>query len=79
MEKDDSEARIRLAILQYVAEHPQAFDNVDGILRWWLKDDLCLTPRATLEPILQGLVEQGILERRPVPNGGAVYRACRQK
>jgi DNA-binding MarR family transcriptional regulator len=75
---NDTDGRIEQAILRYLAEHPQALDTIEGIQRWWLGPDLQSIDQATITRALDGLVADGRVERRPLPSGGAVYRAGRR-
>jgi hypothetical protein len=72
---DDEDAIRRLAreISLYLAERPDAVDTADGILRWWLPQrGVDATPEA-LHRALALLEEDGVLERRELPDGRSVY------
>ncbi len=57
-----SDLALEKAILQYLAEHPQAMDTAEGITRWWNAGHQ--TPRSTsaVGRALDRLVEKGHVE-----------------
>jgi hypothetical protein len=67
----DDEERVRARILRYFADHPNAADTADGVRRWWLADLPCTLP--DVERALDGLVGEGQLTARTLPDGSTVY------
>jgi hypothetical protein len=61
---------------RYVDRHPAAADTVDGIARWWLAGPV-RPPLSDVEAALDVLVRRGVLSRRPLPDGNAVYTRVR--
>lgn len=53
----------------YLAEHPQAMDNVQGIAEWWMMRQQVRVDVKTLVRVLQQLVDQGLIEKVDSPNG----------
>lgn len=60
----------------YLAEHPQAMDNVQGIAEWWVMRQQVRVDVKTLVRVLQQLVDQGLIEKVDSPNG-PLYRLRR--
>jgi hypothetical protein len=54
-------------ILAYLAEHPQAMDNVEGIAEWWLMRQHIRVSVAMLARVLRQLTTQGVLEELGSP------------
>jgi Fe2+ or Zn2+ uptake regulation protein len=61
------------AILEYLVNHPQAADSVDGVTRWWLARNGSAPVRAEVERALATLVERGLLRRVELPDGTVLY------
>ena len=72
---DDSLAVHRLAaeIVQYLADHPDAVDTAEGILRWWLPSRGMESSPETLRRALEALVEAHTIGTRELPDGRSVY------
>jgi hypothetical protein len=68
---DTLEARLRAAILAYVAAHPQAADTADGIARWWL--GTAAAPAVAVTCVLDRLVQEGRLVRTQGADGAVRY------
>ncbi|HAR45557.1 MAG: hypothetical protein A2X56_08650 [Nitrospirae bacterium GWC2_57_13] len=80
---DDSSAveksKIAREILNYLADHPDAEDTLDGIVQWWLLERKIYQHTAAVQEALEGLVAEGvILEQRQV-EASAVYRVRRKE
>jgi hypothetical protein len=76
---DDDRARLREAILRYAREHPRASDTADGILGWWLPETGFEWAHGAIEPVLQALVDEGALQRIPLPDGSVLYAVSRPR
>jgi hypothetical protein len=61
-------------ILEYLARHPGAQDNMDGILRWWVSDAYTRKRAPKIVKTVAQLVEQGFLEQRRSADGNVFYR-----
>lgn len=72
---NDDEAIRRLAgeITTYLAARPEAVDTAEGILRWWLPHLRIDATAENLERALRLLVDQGIVDRKELPDGRSVY------
>jgi hypothetical protein len=64
-------------ILDYLARHPFAADSEQGIAQWWLASAGVLVTADELQRALGALLQQGRIERVPLPDRGAIYRAPR--
>lgn len=51
------------AIRQYLAEHPQAMDTLEGIAEWWLMRQRVRVDLEVLERVLRHLTAEGVLEQ----------------
>jgi hypothetical protein len=64
---------------RYVEVHPAAADSLQGIARWWLMRP-AQAPLKDVEAAVTALVRRGVLSRRLLPDGRAVYaRAARPR
>lgn len=63
------------AIEAYLAGHPGAADNEDGIATWWLPSMGIDVPVARVRQALDGLTERGVVAVVALP-GGTIYRAA---
>jgi hypothetical protein len=68
---------VALAIAQYLAQHPDAADTVDGIQRWWLPERLADRAPGIVAAALEGLVASGVVVSVQLPDGGTLYGASR--
>ncbi len=58
---EDDEA-VAMAILSYLAEHPQAMDSAEGIAQWWTTRQSGRGSASTIARVLDGLVQRGLIE-----------------
>lgn len=49
-------------VLDYLAEHPQAMDTLEGIAEWWVMREQVRVDVRLLERVLRRLTKQGLLE-----------------
>jgi hypothetical protein len=57
---------------RYLDRHPAAADTVDGIARWWLAGPV-QPPLGEVQAALDLLIQRGVLSRRALPDGNALY------
>ena len=69
---EDTDRRIRGAILAYLLAHPAAGDTIEGIRLWWLRDAGDLSFQAVKEA-LEALVERGWLMARGTKDEDRIY------
>lgn len=50
-----------MKILNYLAEHPNAADTVEGIVHWWLLDRAIVEEEERVGQALDLLVQKGLL------------------
>lgn len=74
---DSGIARAVAAIESYVAAHPAAADNAQGVAQWWLPEMGVDLPVEIVHRALDLLWRRGALERNVLPDGSAVYRGIR--
>jgi hypothetical protein len=58
-----SDAELEDAVLQYVAEHPQAMDTLVGIAEWWIMRRQVRVDVEALQRVLERLIQKGLLEK----------------
>ena len=70
----ESSAELSLVrqIADYVTRHPRAVDTAEGIRSWWLRESDGVS-QERLQSALDGMVSQGMITRRVLPDGQAVY------
>jgi hypothetical protein len=61
------------AILSYFVRHPQAADDLEGIARWRLAEELTHRVVEQTSRALEWLVNEELLEESAIPGGGKVY------
>ncbi len=61
-------------ILNYLLEHPDANDTVDGIARWWILEQRIKREMAQVRSSLDGLEDKGWILARRGPDNVAHYR-----
>ena len=62
MDRPQNEAEMEEAILDYLADHPQAADSIVGIAEWWLNEHQIKVTVTALQHLLDCLTEKGVLE-----------------
>ena len=75
---EDSQREEDLArcVLDYLSEHPQATDTLEGIAEWWVMREQVRVDVKLLERVLHRLTEQGFLDEI---HGGAQVRFSLKK
>jgi hypothetical protein len=58
-----NDAEIARAVMEYLAEFPEAMDNVKGIAEWWLIRRNIRADVKNLSRVLGNLTSQGLLEQ----------------
>ncbi len=58
--------------MEYLTINPEAADTISGIANWWLAEERDASTDAVEEAVLE-LVDRGLMERRPTPDGAAIY------
>lgn len=73
MDKSDpSVARVRAAILEYLAHNSRAADTLDGIMEWWLPAEQNMD-RDRIELALELLVADGLVRTTSLIDGTILY------
>ena len=68
MSPENEEARVVAeAVLNYLADRPQAMDTEEGIAEWWLMRQQAKVAAETVRKVLKQLIEAGRVE--PVETG----------
>ena len=61
-EESQREEELARCLLDYLEEHPQATDTLEGIAEWWVMREQVRVDVRMLERVLRRLTEQGFLE-----------------
>jgi hypothetical protein len=65
---------IRSEILAYLAAHPDSEETLEGIAEWWLLERSIERRLREVRAALEGLVADGLLERRARAGSAPRYR-----
>jgi Fe2+ or Zn2+ uptake regulation protein len=77
--RDPNVARVRAAILDYLAQHGNAADTREGIADWWLPAEHRASDRGVIERSLETLVADGLLQEGRLIDGTVLYRRARAR
>jgi hypothetical protein len=69
---------LRQAILNYLEEHPDAMEALDGIAEWWIARSQIRVEGEALGRVLEELTKSGVLKEMRV-TGKTYYRLARRK
>ena len=81
MKSDNSshdDSVLRQAVLNYLEEHPDAMEAVDGIAEWWIARGQIRVEVEALRRVLKELTDSGVLKEMRV-TGETYYRLARKK
>jgi hypothetical protein len=67
-------ARIAREIISYLSAHPDAQDTLDGIVKWWLRDQKTDQHTTLAKEVLADLVTQGLIEKIRMEGQTPYYR-----
>jgi len=67
-------SEIERDILSYLAKHPDAGDTLEGIVQWWLLEQLIERQIAETKHELQELVTKGLVHKFHAGGGRIHYR-----
>ena len=67
-----TDSEVEAAVLEYLHQHPQAADSLEGIVQWWLPRQRYQTALDRIGASLEQMVASGLLERHTLPDGTAV-------
>lgn len=70
---EESVQRISEEIQQYLQDHPNAADTLQGITKWWLANAPVPMPVDHVEKALEWLICHQIIAKGSLPDGGAVF------
>lgn len=73
----DETQEICLEILSYLESHPDAADNLHGVVNWWLLHQRYLGELNQVESALNLLIRKQAVEKIENPDGTTIYRANR--
>ena len=73
---NDRTQRAAQAVATYIARHPMAADNAEGIAQVWLPAMGVEVPQPSLLDALELLVSQRVLRRVVLADDSVIYRAA---
>jgi hypothetical protein len=62
VELSNREKVLRVRVLEYLSQHPQAMDTLDGIAEWWVPLQNESIDRVELRNVLRSLTAEGLVE-----------------
>jgi hypothetical protein len=62
-------------IAEYIAQHPNAADAIDGIMQWWLPDQRPGKTRERVQAALELLERRGMVASSVHKDGHVIYAA----
>jgi hypothetical protein len=66
-------------VLQYLVDHPDAKDTMQGIVRWWLPGGIAAWEEEVVEDSLDALVDRGWLTQRQTISSQQLYGVNKEK
>jgi DNA-binding MarR family transcriptional regulator len=66
-------------ILDYLKQHPQANDTLEGLARWWMLRQQVSNSVTDVKEALDALIEQGLVKKRESPDGRILYSLTERK
>jgi Fe2+ or Zn2+ uptake regulation protein len=76
--QSNDDSVLRQAILNYLEEHPNAMEALDGIAEWWITRGQIRVEVEALGRVLEELTKSGLLKEMRV-TGKTYYRLARRK
>lgn len=73
-EKTEDDELLKQEIIRYLELHPNAADTLQGILKWWLKQQANTISEKVLERNLRALVEQKQIVITISQTGEKIYK-----
>lgn len=66
--------KVGVELLRYLAAHPEAQDDLEGLVRFWLLERRLTETRAEVKQALDDLVARGLVESVEGPDGRVRFR-----
>ena len=66
-------------VLQYMVDHPDAKDTMQGIVRWWLPGGIAAWAEESVQDALDALVARGWLTQRQTTTSQQLYGVNKEK
>ena len=67
------------AILRYLLKHPDAGDTLEGIMTWWIREELLAMRIEDVGEVVRQLCSKGILLEKQIAGSGKLYLVNRAK
>lgn len=74
-----SEEELSRDILNYMLENPDALDEAEGILMWWISEERLRIGKAAIRVTLEKLVARGMIVARIASGGRTVYSLNKER
>lgn len=75
--RDEMVRSVAQEIERYLAQHPDAADNAEGIRRWWLWPGAREESEETVQAALDLLEERGVVVKTKWEGAGVIYSGAR--
>jgi hypothetical protein len=62
-DRQHEEAELSKAVVDYLSEHPEAMETLEGIAEWWLARQRVRVEVARVARTVADLTDKGVLER----------------
>lgn len=72
---EQDETAVAQQIRDYLVNHPNAADSLEGIVAWWLGTPQRSTRLEIVRDALEQLQLKGLVVRRALPDGNTIYTA----
>jgi hypothetical protein len=79
MDRDQRRSEIERDILEYLADHADAQDTLEGVAEWWLLQQAIRSRTADVADVLADLVARGILIEHRRAGARTHYRVNEQR
>lgn len=79
MHEDNDIAEVAKKIIRYLRIRPEAADTVEGVARWWLRQQRFDESFDLVEKALERLRREGVVIRTVTRSGNTIYRRSRPK
>ena len=70
---NDDVVSVAKEIIDYLHEHPNAADSLDGVVNWWLTRQRIKSAKDIVERALDYLISEGVVDKKTHKGNESVY------